>query len=216
MEPQHLRHAKHITHYGPVRLGKRRGFSMLRRVALAAALIAGAVVAIERGAPPANAASLVQVTGFGTNPGNLKMWKYVPDGLRPAGRSSSRMHGCTQTASSYDARAGWTKFADLWGFALRSAPAADGEQLQPLLQLVRGGRLHARPRRGALDQADGRQDEDRPRQRRDARLRHRAVGRRRDDVGDARRLSRCVRRRRGRWPASLTAAQRAAARASAA
>ncbi|MEU2051456.1 esterase, partial [Streptomyces albidoflavus] len=34
---------------------------------------------------PARAASLTEVTGFGSNPGNLRMFRYVPDGL-PAGR----------------------------------------------------------------------------------------------------------------------------------
>ncbi|MGW7053951.1 extracellular catalytic domain type 1 short-chain-length polyhydroxyalkanoate depolymerase [Streptomyces sp. NPDC054887] len=69
-------------------------------------------------APPARAASLTEVTGFGTNPGALRMFRYVPDGL-PAGRPLVvAMHGCTQSAAAYDAETGWTAMADRWGFAL--------------------------------------------------------------------------------------------------
>ncbi|GAA0675157.1 hypothetical protein GCM10010193_30170 [Kitasatospora atroaurantiaca] len=66
----------------------------------------------------AHAATLTQVTGFGTNPGNLQMYRYVPDGL-PSGRPLVvALHGCTQSASAYDDETGWTKWADQWGFAL--------------------------------------------------------------------------------------------------
>ncbi|WP_244283107.1 PHB depolymerase family esterase [Streptomyces flavidovirens] len=69
-------------------------------------------------APAARAAALTEVTGFGTNPGNLRMFRYVPDGL-PAGRPLVvAMHGCTQSAAAFDAETGWTAMADRWGFAL--------------------------------------------------------------------------------------------------
>lgn len=69
-------------------------------------------------APAARAASLTEVTGFGTNPGNLRMFAYVPDGL-PAGRPLVvAMHGCTQSAGAFDTETGWTTWADRWGFAL--------------------------------------------------------------------------------------------------
>ncbi len=67
---------------------------------------------------PVRAASLVEVTGFGTNPGNLRMFKYVPDTLPAGAPLVVLLHGCTQTAASYDAEPGWTKFADQWRFAL--------------------------------------------------------------------------------------------------
>lgn len=67
---------------------------------------------------PAQAASLTEVTGFGSNPGNLQMFRYVPDGL-PAGRPLVvALHGCTQSAAAYDNETGWTRWADQWGFAL--------------------------------------------------------------------------------------------------
>ncbi|MFC5804098.1 alpha/beta hydrolase family esterase [Streptomyces formicae] len=69
-------------------------------------------------APAAQAASLTEVTGFGSNPGNLQMFRYVPDGL-PAGRPLVvALHGCTQSAAAYDGETGWTRWADAWGFAL--------------------------------------------------------------------------------------------------
>jgi poly(hydroxyalkanoate) depolymerase family esterase len=70
-------------------------------------------------APAAYAeASLVQVTGFGSNPGNLTMYSYRPTGA-PAGRPLVvLLHGCTQSAADYFTHSGWRKYADLWGLVL--------------------------------------------------------------------------------------------------
>jgi poly(hydroxyalkanoate) depolymerase family esterase len=69
-------------------------------------------------APTASAASISEVTGFGTNPGNLKMFRYVPDGL-PAGRPLVVvLHGCTQDAAGYGTASGWVQLADRYRFAL--------------------------------------------------------------------------------------------------
>ncbi|MGC9536306.1 extracellular catalytic domain type 1 short-chain-length polyhydroxyalkanoate depolymerase [Streptomyces sp. UG1] len=66
----------------------------------------------------ATAASLQEVTGFGTNPGALRMFRYVPDGL-PAGRPVVvALHGCTQNASGYGTGTGWLQLADRWGFSV--------------------------------------------------------------------------------------------------
>ncbi|MDG9721067.1 PHB depolymerase family esterase [Streptomyces sp. DH24] len=66
----------------------------------------------------ARAASLQEVTGFGTNPGALRMFRYVPDGL-PAGRPVVvALHGCTQNASGYGTGSGWLQLADRWGFSV--------------------------------------------------------------------------------------------------
>lgn len=59
-----------------------------------------------------------EVTGFGSNPGNLRMFKYVPPGLPANAPLVVAMHGCSQTASSYDAETGWQMLADRWQFAL--------------------------------------------------------------------------------------------------
>ena len=82
-------------------------------VAVVAAVMIGLVVAPARGA-----ATLTQVTGFGSNPGALRMFSYVPTGL-PAGRPLVvALHGCTQNATGYYTGSGWGKYADLYRAAL--------------------------------------------------------------------------------------------------
>ncbi|MFC7546237.1 PHB depolymerase family esterase [Plantactinospora sp. GCM10030261] len=87
----------------------------LFRAALVAVLTAAAVLV---GAAPAHAATLVQVTGFGSNPGNLAMYAYRPDGLPSGAPAVVLLHGCTQDATGYFTNSGWRKYADQWGFAL--------------------------------------------------------------------------------------------------
>ncbi|SCF46464.1 extracellular catalytic domain type 1 short-chain-length polyhydroxyalkanoate depolymerase [Micromonospora mirobrigensis] len=96
----------------------RRRSSILARLAGAvagAALAAATVVAV---AAPAQAATLTQVTGFGSNPGNLSMYAYRPDGLPANAPAVVLLHGCTQNASGYFTNSGWQKYADQWKFAL--------------------------------------------------------------------------------------------------
>jgi poly(hydroxyalkanoate) depolymerase family esterase len=88
-------------------------------IAAVALLIAGLAQAVAPVAPGrAAAASLVQVTGFGSNPGDLLMYEYVPDGLPAGAPLVVALHGCTQTAAHYYNAAGWPKYAELWRFAL--------------------------------------------------------------------------------------------------
>lgn len=64
------------------------------------------------------AAQLEEVTGFGSNPGYLRMFRYVPDGL-PAGRPLVvALHGCTQSAAGFDDETGWTELAERYDVAL--------------------------------------------------------------------------------------------------
>ncbi|WP_329089448.1 extracellular catalytic domain type 1 short-chain-length polyhydroxyalkanoate depolymerase [Streptosporangium sp. NBC_01469] len=67
---------------------------------------------------PARAASLVQVGSFGSNPGNLTMFSYRPDGSTAGRPLVVLLHGCTQNASGYFANSGWRKYADQSGFTL--------------------------------------------------------------------------------------------------
>jgi poly(hydroxyalkanoate) depolymerase family esterase len=69
-------------------------------------------------ATPAHAATLTQVSSFGSNPGNLAMYSYRPDGLASGRPAVVLLHGCTQNANTYFTNSGWRKYADLWGFAL--------------------------------------------------------------------------------------------------
>jgi poly(hydroxyalkanoate) depolymerase family esterase len=59
-----------------------------------------------------------EVAEFGSNPGNLRMLKYVPDAAPPKPALVVVLHGCAQTAAGYDHGAGWSALADRCGFAL--------------------------------------------------------------------------------------------------
>lgn len=61
---------------------------------------------------------LVEVKGFGSNPGNLRMLEYVPDDLPADAALVVVLHGCRQTADSYDRAAGWAALAREHGFAV--------------------------------------------------------------------------------------------------
>ncbi len=67
---------------------------------------------------PAQAATIRQVTGFGSNPGALQMFEYVPDGLPPGRPVVVAMHGCTQDAAGYGHGTGWVGLADSLRFKL--------------------------------------------------------------------------------------------------
>lgn len=84
--------------------------SRLRTMIASLALCACAV------ASPAFALS--EVTGFGSNPGNLRMFKYVPSGLPAGAPMVVALHGCAQSASSYDDETGWQLLADRYRFSL--------------------------------------------------------------------------------------------------
>lgn len=92
----------------------RRTFHRLavRRVVAAALL---ALLAMGLALP---AAAQTEVTGFGSNPGNLRMFKYVPASLPAGAPMVVALHGCAQSAASYDAESGWQRFADRFRFAL--------------------------------------------------------------------------------------------------
>jgi poly(hydroxyalkanoate) depolymerase family esterase len=60
---------------------------------------------------------LAQVASFGSNPGALKAYEYIPDGLPAGAPLVVVMHGCTQTAAAMK-DAGWEALADQYKFAL--------------------------------------------------------------------------------------------------
>ena len=68
--------------------------------------------------PTATRGSLVETKQFGTNPGDLRMFSYVPPGLPASGALVVVLHGCGQTAAGYDVGAGWSTLAKHYGFAL--------------------------------------------------------------------------------------------------
>ena len=72
----------------------------------------------DYGWPGQSQSPLVEVTGFGSNPGDLKMFSFVPDELQPKPALVVVLHGCGQTAAGYDLGAGWSSLATRYGFAL--------------------------------------------------------------------------------------------------
>jgi poly(hydroxyalkanoate) depolymerase family esterase len=69
------------------------------------------------GATPA-AAAVEPVPNFGSNPGNLTMFRYVPSGLAANRPVVVALHGCTQNAAGYGNGAGWTQLADQLRFSV--------------------------------------------------------------------------------------------------
>ncbi|MEM6558697.1 MAG: PHB depolymerase family esterase [Myxococcota bacterium] len=65
-----------------------------------------------------SAEAITRVNSFGSNPGQLVMFEYVPANLSANAPLVVAMHGCTQSAASYDRETGWVALADALGFAL--------------------------------------------------------------------------------------------------
>src|SRR5437016_3403175 len=61
---------------------------------------------------------LTEVKAFGSNPGALRMWIYVPKSLEPSPALAVVLHGCTQSAAGYVHGAGWAPLADEHGFVI--------------------------------------------------------------------------------------------------
>jgi len=73
---------------------------------------------LARGASARRPTRLRELTGFGGNPGNLRMFAYAPKNLPPKAPLVIALHGCTQTAAEYDHGTGWSSLADSLGFAV--------------------------------------------------------------------------------------------------
>ncbi len=73
---------------------------------------------LGRNRRPGPASPLIETTGFGSNPGALRMFSYVPENRQQPPALVVVLHGCGQTAASYDLGAGWSTLAKHYGFAL--------------------------------------------------------------------------------------------------
>ncbi len=71
-----------------------------------------------RVAPTCRPTRLRELTGFGANPGNLRMFSYAPEDMPPNAPLVIALHGCTQTSDEYDHGTGWSSLADSLGFAV--------------------------------------------------------------------------------------------------
>lgn len=66
----------------------------------------------------AQAETLKRIEDFGHNPGQLRMYTYLPAGLNEAAPLVVVLHGCGQSADIYGHGAGWVNLAERFGFAL--------------------------------------------------------------------------------------------------
>ncbi|WP_240973422.1 extracellular catalytic domain type 1 short-chain-length polyhydroxyalkanoate depolymerase [Nonomuraea composti] len=83
--------------------------------ACAAALFA--VMTVVLGSPAA-AASLVEVTSFGNNPGNMRMHVYVPDSRPASPAIVVAMHGCGGSGPGFYQGSEFASLADRYGFVV--------------------------------------------------------------------------------------------------
>ena len=68
-------------------------------------------------ASASQAVTLTQVSNFGSNPGALQMFTFVPPGLPSGAPLIVVLHGCTESASSYGAQTEWGNLGQRFGFA---------------------------------------------------------------------------------------------------
>ncbi|WP_428485106.1 extracellular catalytic domain type 1 short-chain-length polyhydroxyalkanoate depolymerase [Rhodopila sp.] len=91
--------------------GLRRGIRLVSRIAKAQ------IAPPEQPRPPSGPGRMVTYSGFGDNPGRLKMLTYLPPDV--AGRPLVvLLHGCGQDAASFAADSGWIELADRLHFPL--------------------------------------------------------------------------------------------------
>lgn len=67
---------------------------------------------------PEPGSPLVEMRGFGPDPGQLRMLAYLPPDWASPRSLVVVLHGCTQQATGYDLGAGWSLLAERYGFAL--------------------------------------------------------------------------------------------------
>lgn len=78
-----------------------------------AALVLAALVRLEA---PASAASLVEITNFGTNPSNLRMHLYVPDRVASRPAVVVAVHYCTGSGPAFHSGTEFARLADQHGY----------------------------------------------------------------------------------------------------
>lgn len=62
--------------------------------------------------------ALVEMDRFGTNPGRLKAFLYLPYTFTPGSALVVALHGCTQPVPDFALHSGWLVLADRFGFAM--------------------------------------------------------------------------------------------------
>ena len=151
-----------------------------------------------RSLPPGSRSPLVEITHFGSNPGALKMFAFVPEHLQRAPALVVVLHGCGQTAAGYDFGTGWSTLAERYGFALLMPEQQASNNANTCFNWFNPEDTRAVAAR-PLDQADDCADGRRSQNRFAPHLRDRTFRGRSNDIGHAGDLSgRFCRRRRDR------------------
>jgi poly(hydroxyalkanoate) depolymerase family esterase len=94
---------------------------LVKRTRAVLAALAGALLFTAGSAtlaPPSSAASLVQVTNFGSNPGNMRMHVYVPDSRPTSPAIVVAMHGCGGSGPGFYQQSEFASLADRHGFVV--------------------------------------------------------------------------------------------------
>jgi len=89
---------------------------MRRRLLAVAAALAAALTGVVVLAQPASAATLAEVTGFGNNPSNLRMYVYVPNAVQARPAILVAVHYCTGSGPAFYSGTEFASLADRYGF----------------------------------------------------------------------------------------------------
>jgi poly(hydroxyalkanoate) depolymerase family esterase len=117
--------------------------NVIATLTVSAALAVSAVVV--SGSSPASAASLTQVTNFGSNPGNMQMYLYVPTTVAASPGIVVAMHPCGGSGPGFYQSSEFASLADRYGFIVIYPSATKSNGLGPCFDTwsdaskVRGG-----------------------------------------------------------------------------
>jgi acetylxylan esterase len=98
----------------------------MQPILLRSTLASFGLAALLLGVSTAGAASLQQVTSFGSNPTNAKMYIYVPDRVAASPAVLVAVHYCTGSANAFFTGTGYRGLADQYGFIVIYPEAPDG------------------------------------------------------------------------------------------
>ena len=91
---------------------------MRRRLLAAATALAATLIGVFMLAKPAAAATLQEITGFGTNPSNLRMHVYVPNTVQARPPILVAVHYCTGSGPAFYSGTEFASLADRYGFVV--------------------------------------------------------------------------------------------------
>lgn len=92
--------------------------TLMKAVKVTRKAVAAASATVPAAPKVKSGATLEEVAVFGTNPGRLRMLRYVPPQLPKKAPLVVVLHGCQQTAEAYDRGSGWSTLARERGFAV--------------------------------------------------------------------------------------------------